>query len=64
MKTLIIMFKEYDKNIVFRDCQMHILNIRLRRNAILLIFFRHIVERQLCMGDWPSACSLSLQHFF
>jgi len=24
MKTLIIMFKEYNKNIVFRDCQMHI----------------------------------------
>jgi len=27
MKTLIIIFKTYDKNIVFRDCQMYIFNI-------------------------------------
>jgi len=38
MKTLIRTFKDYDKNIVFRDCQMHVLNIYLRRKAILLIF--------------------------
>jgi len=44
MKILIRMFKDYDKNIVFRDCQMHISNIHLRRKAILLIFFRHFVE--------------------
>jgi len=25
MKTLIRMFKDYDKNIVFRECQMHLL---------------------------------------
>jgi len=30
MKTLIIFLKDYDKNIVFRDCQMHVLNIYLR----------------------------------
>jgi len=29
---------------VFSDGQMHILNIYLRRKAILLIFFRHFVE--------------------
>jgi len=23
MKTVITIFKDYDKNIVFRDCQMH-----------------------------------------
>jgi len=44
MKTLIRIFKDYDKNIVFRECQMHILNIYLRRKAILLIFFSHLVE--------------------
>jgi len=44
MKTLIRIFKDYDKNIVFRDCQMHVLNIYLRRKEILLIFFCHFVE--------------------
>jgi len=44
MKTLIRMFKDYDENIVFMDCQMHFLNIYLRRKEILLIFFRHFVE--------------------
>ena len=44
MKTLIILFKDYDKNIVFMYCQIHFLNIYLRRNQILLIFFRHFVE--------------------
>jgi len=38
MKTLIRTFKDYDKNIVFRDCQMHVLNIYLRRKVILLFF--------------------------
>ena len=38
------MFKDYDKNIVFMDCQMHFLNIYLRRKEIILIFFRHFVE--------------------
>ena len=44
MQTLIRLFKDFDKNIVFIDCQMHILNIYLRRKAILLIFFRYFVE--------------------
>jgi len=43
MKTLIRFLKDYD-NIVFMDCQMHFLNIYLRRKEILLIFFRHFVE--------------------
>jgi len=30
MKTLIRIFKDYDKNIVFRDGQMHSLNIYFR----------------------------------
>jgi len=42
MKTI---FNDYDKNTVFRSCQMHFfLNIYLRRREILLIFFRHFVE--------------------
>jgi len=44
MKTFIRMCKDYDKNIMFRDCQMHFLNIYLRRKEILLIFFRHFAE--------------------
>jgi len=40
MKTLIKMLKDYDKNIVCMDCQMHFLNIYLRRKEIPLIFFR------------------------
>jgi len=31
MKTLIIIFKTYDQNIVFRDCQMYIFNIYFER---------------------------------
>ena len=45
MKTLIRFYKDYDKNIVFIDCQMHFLNIYLRTKEILLGFFRHFVER-------------------
>ena len=37
------MFKDYDKNIVFMDCQMHFLNIYLKRKELILIFFRHLV---------------------
>ena len=44
MITLAGMFKNYDKNIVFKDCQMHFLNIYLRRKKMLLIFFRHFVK--------------------
>jgi len=44
MKTVIRIFKDYDKNIVFMDCQMHFLNIYLRIKEILLIFFRHFLE--------------------
>ena len=44
MKTLNRIYKDCDKNIVFRDCQMHPLTIYLRRKEILLIFFRHFVE--------------------
>jgi len=44
MKTLIRFFKNYDKNVVFRDWQMHFLNIYSRRNGILLIFLRHLVN--------------------
>jgi len=44
MQTLIRLFKDYDKNIVFMDCQIFFLNIYLRRKEILLIFFRHFVE--------------------
>ena len=33
MKTWIRMFKDYDKNIVFSDGLMHILNIYLRRKG-------------------------------
>jgi len=29
---------------LFRDCQMHFLNIYLRRKEILLFFFRYSVE--------------------
>jgi len=32
MKTSIRIFKEYDKNIVFRDCQMH--------------YFKHLFEKK------------------
>ena len=34
MKTLIWIAKDYDKNIVFRDCQMHFLNIYLTNKEI------------------------------
>jgi len=44
MKTLIRIVKDYNKHIVFRDCQMHFLNIKVRRKEILLNFFRHVVE--------------------
>jgi len=37
MKTLIRIFKDYDKNIVFRDCQCIIVYIYLRRKEILFI---------------------------
>jgi len=43
MKTLIRFFKDYDK-IMFMDCQIHFLNIYLRRKEILLFFFHHFVE--------------------
>jgi len=33
-----------DKNIVFRDCQIHFLNIHLKRKEILLILFHHFVK--------------------
>ena len=33
MKTLIRTFKDYDKNIVFRDCQMHVLNIYFEKKG-------------------------------
>jgi len=45
MKTLIRMIKDYDRNIVFSDYQMHYFKFYLRRKEILLIFFRHFVER-------------------
>jgi len=38
MKTLIRTSKDYDKNIVFKYCQMDFLNIYMRRKEILLIF--------------------------
>jgi len=42
---MIGIFKEYDQNIVFRDCRVHcFLNIYSRRKDILLISFRHFVE--------------------
>ena len=44
MITLAGMFKNYDKNIVFKDCQMHFLNIYLRRKEMPLIFFRNFVK--------------------
>ena len=44
MKTLIILFKDYDKSIVSKDCQMHYFYIHLRRKEIFLIFFRQFVE--------------------
>ena len=45
MKTLIRMFMICDKNIVFKNFQMHFLNMYLRRKEILLIFFRQFIER-------------------
>ena len=39
------MIKDYDRNIVFSDYQMHYFKFYLRRKEILLIFFRHFVER-------------------
>ena len=45
IKTLTrLFFKDYDKDMVFRDCQVHFFNIYLRRKQILLIIFRHFVE--------------------
>jgi len=44
MKTVIIMLKDYDKFIVFRDCQLNFLNIYVKRKDIFLIFFRQFVE--------------------
>jgi len=45
MKTLIRICKDYDKNIVFRDCQMlYFFDIYLRRNELLLFFFRQFVK--------------------
>jgi len=38
MKTLIILCKDYDKNIVFRDSQMHCFYIHLRRKEIFFSF--------------------------
>ena len=46
MKTLFRMFKDYDKNIVFRGCQMHFLNIYFKRKETILTFFRHFVNCQ------------------
>jgi len=37
-------FNDYDKNIVFRDCQMHFLNINLRKKGDPFDFFHHFVE--------------------
>jgi len=35
MKTLIRFFKDYDKNIVFRDCQMHVLYLNeIKEDAV------------------------------
>ena len=45
IKTLTrLFFKDYDKNMVFRDCQVHFFNIYMRRKQILLIIFRYFVE--------------------
>jgi len=62
MKTVIMFFKYYDKNIVFRDCQMHNFNIYLRIKEILLIFFRHFVERPVKIFTWPTIIGLLWRH--
>ena len=41
---VVFVFKDYHKNIVFRDCQMHFPNIHFRRKEILCIIFCHFVE--------------------
>jgi len=51
--TLLRYVKDYDKNIVFRDCQMHFLNIYLRRKDIFLISFRHFVVPKI-NGYWAT----------
>jgi len=43
MKTFIRIFKDYDKNIVFRNCQMHFL-IFIEKKGNPLFFFHHSVE--------------------
>ena len=52
--------KDYDNDsiiITFRDCQVHFLNIYLRRKEILSIFFHHFV-------DLPAKDELLLDYFW
>ena len=44
MKTLIILFKDYDKNIMSKDCQMHYVLYLFEKKGDLFIFFRQFVE--------------------
>jgi len=60
MKTLIRFLKDYDKNIVFRDCQMHFLNIYLRRKEIFLIIFCHLVEHPANYQSLLDYCTVHL----
>ena len=44
MKTLISMFKDYNKNIVFMDCQMYFFKYLFETKGNSIIFFRQSVE--------------------
>jgi len=62
MKTLIRMFKDHDKNIVFRDCQMHYILYLFEKKEILLIFFRHFLERPAKTFTLSTIIGLLLSH--
>ena len=51
-KTLIRIFKDYDKNIVFRDGQMHIINIYLRKIIRYWTSFETLAEIDRDCKEW------------
>jgi len=54
MKTFNRILKDYDKNIIF--------NIYLGRKEIVLIFFRHFVERPATIFTCSTIIGLRLRH--
>jgi len=60
MKTFIRIVKDYDECLGTAKCILF--NIYLRRKEILLIFFRHCVERPAKIFTWSTVIGLLLRH--